>query len=146
VALVALGLVLLVPTSGFSQAPRPGAKLEPDLLARVEKELLRLAKQAKGEGPLVFAPSQEVAYYLLTGLATQGDEINKLGDADRKAMRLGRAFAGKVIALTEGKRIVLGEEWMCLGRSGMVYRFAEYYSLRDGKWVKLGEGMIFPRK
>jgi hypothetical protein len=91
--------------------------------------------QGSGE---VFDPNRSMA--LLVGLAEQGTEVKEFTDSERHEMRLGKSFEGKVVELMEGRRVVLGEGWMCFGRDGAAYRFAEYYFRRQGKWVRLGEG------
>jgi uncharacterized protein (TIGR03067 family) len=118
------------------------ARVRPDVLDQVEKELKRLADQAQREPKLLVTPAHEITYFLLVGLAERGAEVKEFTDSERREMRLGKSFEGKVVELMEGRRVVLGEGWMCFGRDGAAYRFAEYYARRHGKWVRIGAGKL----
>jgi hypothetical protein len=114
--------------------------VRPEVLDQVEKELKRLADQAQREPKLLVTPAHEITYFLLVGLAEQGTEVKEFADSERREMRLGKSLEGKVMELAEERRVVLGAGWMCLGRDGAAYRFAEYHVRRHGKWVRIGEG------
>jgi hypothetical protein len=117
--------------------------VRPEVLEQLEKELTRLADQARREPKLLVTPTHEITYFLLAGLAEQGTEVKGFTDSERREMRLGKSFDGRVVELAAGKRVVLGEGWMCFGRGGAAYRFAEYYARRHGKWVRIAEGIFF---
>jgi hypothetical protein len=142
-SLLAIGLVLVASGTALAQErPRANRGL-PDVLDQLEKELTRLADQARREPKLLLTPAHEITYFLLAGLAEQGTDVKEFTDSERRQMRLEKSFDGKVMELAEGKRVVLGEGWICFGRAGAAYRFAEYYARRHGKWVRIGEGMFF---
>jgi hypothetical protein len=142
-SLLANGLVLV--TSGVVRAQDRlrATKVSPEVLEQLEKELTRLADQARREPKLLVAPAHEITYFLLVGLADQGTEVKEFTDSERREMRLEKSIDGRVMELAAGKRVVLGEGWTCFGRAGAAYRFAEYYARRHGKWVIIGEGTFF---
>src|SRR5436190_23783444 len=75
---------LLAGLPALAAADQKGS-VRPDVLALVEKDLARLAKQAKAEpGPDYPRPSSEVAFLLLTGLAARGAEVKQAAEELRQ--------------------------------------------------------------
>ena len=127
-----------------SQEISSTAKLRPEVIKNVETQIMRLEEQAKRESAQeIIKPSQEIAYFVLTGLLAHGTEIKKLSAKEAQEMRFRKDFDGRVFQLAEGKRVVVTESRWCFRNGGAISRHAVYYSLRDGKWEKLGEGGIF---
>jgi hypothetical protein len=136
-------LVLVTSGTVLAQERPRATRVRPEVLEQLEKELTRFADQARREPKLLVTPAHEITYFLLAGLAEQGTEVKEFTDSERREMRLGKSFDGRVMELAAGKRVVLGEGWMCFGRAGAAYRFAEYYARRHGSWVRIGEGRFF---
>src|SRR5262245_45240342 len=85
VARSVLSILVATPPPGAAGADQKGGGVRADVLAAVEGELARLAKQAEREaGPVHPRPSSEVAFLLLTGLAAQGTRVEPAAEAARQ--------------------------------------------------------------
>jgi hypothetical protein len=139
-------LALIVAAQFLAAAAKPAAAksptVRPDVLAAAETELARLSTQAKTEaGPVHPAPSSEIAYLLLTGLASQGSTLNPTAE---NLSQLG-------ITPSNNKRVqlftVAADAWIAIGsvaiqdKSGYwTSKTATLYRRQAEKWVEAGSG------
>jgi hypothetical protein len=114
-----------------------------DVLAAVETELARLAKQAETEaGPVHPRPSSEIAFLLLTGLAAQGSSAGQSAEEHLRELgvtpmntRRGQLF------------VVAADAWITISTTAIqdksgywTSKVATLYRRRGDKWVEQASG------
>jgi hypothetical protein len=114
-----------------------------DVLAAVETELARLAKQAKTEaGPVYPSPSSEIAFLLLAGLAAQGSSVGQ--SAEEHLRELG-------VTPTNTRRVqlfaVAADAWITISTAAIqdksgywTSKVATLYRRQGDKWVEQASG------
>jgi hypothetical protein len=126
-----------------ARAQRLSQAIVPAMLAKIESELARWEKAAKDEALVGgLPPSRQAAYYLLSGLATQGDAIEELSEPERQLFHVERTGGArsKLISVFADVRVALVDRWIQDKSGSYVRRTAVLYVQRDGKWIENGNG------
>ena len=134
----ALGLALTgaAPSPAVEPNPSPPVPLSGEVLSKTEATLEQLRTAAVAEpGPVVPRPSEELAYFLLAGMASHRREVF-LPEAVGRPEHVVR----RVVELAPDARVVL-EEWPIQDKSGSyVSLTARLLRKRAGNWIERGKG------
>jgi hypothetical protein len=138
---VLLALALLVAQSPMAVAAPPSVRR--DVLAAVETELARLAKQAETEaGPDYPRPSSEIAFLLLTGLAAQGSSVNQSAAEHLRELGVTPSNNSRVQLFA-----VAADAWITISATAIqdksgywTSKVATLYRHRGDKWVEQASG------
>lgn len=131
---------------GVTRVAEPATTMRPvdrNLLAVIEKELARLHEDAKDEtGPIFPRPSNQVAYYLLAGLAKQGILLEDLPESEQRVFDVQRraAVRAKLISVFADVRVALIDYAVQDKAGSYLRRTAVLYVQQDGEWLKKGSG------
>lgn len=117
--------------------------LQPDVVAKLEAEVIRLESAARTEpGPNHPRPSSELAVVLLEGLTTYGSPVAKLTEAEQRAFGV-EPCGGSSASLTSiapDARVALVKAWKQDKSGSYLLKTATLFIRRDGQWHQAGGG------
>lgn len=119
--------------------------IDPEVRAKIESELAQWEKAAKDKASADgLPPSRQTAYYLLSGLATQGCVMEGLSEPERRIFDVeqGGGVQAKLISVFADVRVALLDHEIQDKAGTYVLRTAVLYVQRDGKWIESGKGSV----
>jgi hypothetical protein len=141
-SLSSLAIAAFATVTPVQSADRPKPTVRGDVLAAVEVELARLARQAEKEtGSTHPRPSSEVAFLLLTGLAVQATPVNQPAeDLARLGILPTNRERVQVFSVADDIRIVIRAVAIQDKGGYWTSKRATLYRRQGEKWVENGAG------
>jgi hypothetical protein len=138
--LLGLGGLIALPSARSHDDSGERPVVRPEVLRKVEVELDRLAAEADRDGgPVHPRPSEEVAYLLLSGLASRGRPL-ELGDADQEALGLQSVRSPSLVRVAEDVRVAICDVPVQDRSGSYTLRRAHYYVREGDRWVRRYSG------